>query len=160
MTVARLFILNIFRGLDHAFILWCYRMDIRLNCIVNLRIFTRNANYKDVIMDDHHSILFITRRTHFSNRSSHFDNTSSRFNKTKNYFNTRSRNFKAFQVSEAATHIGFFLRKGILKISSKFTGEHPCRSLISIKLLCNSGRQLLKYLPSLDPNKASIITKT
>ena len=29
------------------------------------------------------------------------------------------------------------LGKGILKICSKFTGEHPCRSVISIKLLCN-----------------------
>ena len=25
-----------------------------------------------------------------------------------------------------------FLRKGLLKIYSKFTGEHPCRSVISI----------------------------
>ena len=30
-----------------------------------------------------------------------------------------------------------FLGKGVLKISSKFTGEHPCRNAISIKLLCN-----------------------
>ena len=30
-----------------------------------------------------------------------------------------------------------FLVKGVLKICSKFTGEHPCWSLISIKLLCN-----------------------
>ena len=30
-----------------------------------------------------------------------------------------------------------FLGKGVLKIYSKFTGEHPCRSAISIKLLCN-----------------------
>ena len=30
-----------------------------------------------------------------------------------------------------------FLRKFVLKICSKFTGEHPCRSAISIKLLCN-----------------------
>ena len=29
---------------------------------------------------------------------------------------------------------GVFLVKGILKIYSKFTGEHPCRSVISIKL--------------------------
>ena len=28
-----------------------------------------------------------------------------------------------------------FLRKGVLKIYSKFTGQHPCRSEISIKLL-------------------------
>ena len=26
---------------------------------------------------------------------------------------------------------------GVLKVCSKFTGEHPCRSAISIKLLCN-----------------------
>ena len=30
-----------------------------------------------------------------------------------------------------------FLGKGALKICSKFRGEHPCRSVISIKLLCN-----------------------
>ena len=30
-----------------------------------------------------------------------------------------------------------FLRKGALKICSKFTGEHPCRSVISIKLQSN-----------------------
>ena len=27
-----------------------------------------------------------------------------------------------------------FLRKGVLKICSRFTGEYPCRSVISIKL--------------------------
>ena len=30
-----------------------------------------------------------------------------------------------------------FLGKCFLKIGSKFTGEHPCRSAISIKLLSN-----------------------
>ena len=30
-----------------------------------------------------------------------------------------------------------FLGKGVLKICSKFTGEHPRLSMISIKLLCN-----------------------
>ena len=30
-----------------------------------------------------------------------------------------------------------FLRKGVLKICRKFTGEHPCRSVISIKLQSN-----------------------
>ena len=30
-----------------------------------------------------------------------------------------------------------FLGKGVLKICSKFTGEHPRRSVISIKLLCS-----------------------
>ena len=27
--------------------------------------------------------------------------------------------------------------RGVLKICSKFTGEHPCQSVISIKMLCN-----------------------
>ena len=30
-----------------------------------------------------------------------------------------------------------FLRKGVLKIWTKFTGEHPCRKVISIKLQRN-----------------------
>ena len=30
-----------------------------------------------------------------------------------------------------------FLRKGVLKICSKFTGEHPCPSAISITLQSN-----------------------
>ena len=29
------------------------------------------------------------------------------------------------------------LRKGVPKICSRFTGEHPCGSVIQIKLLCN-----------------------
>ena len=29
-----------------------------------------------------------------------------------------------------------FLEQGLLKICSKFTGEQPCQSVISIKLLC------------------------
>ena len=35
-----------------------------------------------------------------------------------------------------SSHPDVFLRKGVLKICSKFIGEHPCRSAISIKLLC------------------------
>ena len=44
-----------------------------------------------------------------------------------------------------SSHPEVFLGKGVLKICSKFTGEHPCRSAISIKLLCKntSGRLLL-----------------
>ena len=30
-----------------------------------------------------------------------------------------------------------FLRKGVLKLCSKFTEEHPCRSVISVKLQSN-----------------------
>ena len=34
-------------------------------------------------------------------------------------------------------HPQVFLGKGVLKICSKFTGKQPCRSVISIELLCN-----------------------
>ena len=30
-----------------------------------------------------------------------------------------------------------FFAKGVLKICSNFPGEHPCRSVISVKLFCN-----------------------
>ena len=36
-----------------------------------------------------------------------------------------------------SSHPEVFRGKDVLKICSKFTGEHPCRSAISIKLLCN-----------------------
>ena len=41
-----------------------------------------------------------------------------------------------------STHPEVFLGKGVLKICSKFTGEHPCRNAISIKLQsnCTSGK--------------------
>ena len=36
-----------------------------------------------------------------------------------------------------SSHPEVFLKKGVLKICNKFTGEHPCRSAISIKLQSN-----------------------
>ena len=36
-----------------------------------------------------------------------------------------------------SSHPMVFLEKGVLEICGKFTGEHPCWSVISIKLLCN-----------------------
>ena len=40
---------------------------------------------------------------------------------------------------------GLYLGKSVLKICSKFTGEHPCRSVIPIKLLCNFIEITLRY---------------
>ena len=42
-----------------------------------------------------------------------------------------------------SSHSEMFLGKGVLKICSKFTGEHPCRSAISIKLQSNFGMGVL-----------------
>ena len=36
-----------------------------------------------------------------------------------------------------SSHPEVFLREGVLEICSKFTREHPCRSVVSITLLCN-----------------------
>ena len=39
--------------------------------------------------------------------------------------------------SYRSRHPEVFLGKSVLKICNKFTEEHPCRSVILIKLLCN-----------------------
>ena len=44
-----------------------------------------------------------------------------------------------------SSHLKVFLRNGFLKICSKFTGEHPCRNVISRKLLCNFLGITLRY---------------
>ena len=38
-----------------------------------------------------------------------------------------------------SSHLEVFLVKGVLKICSKFTGEHPYQSVVSIKLQINCG---------------------
>ena len=43
----------------------------------------------------------------------------------------------AGSVCFRSSHPQVFLEKGVLKLCNKFTGEHPCRGVISIKLLCN-----------------------
>ena len=40
-----------------------------------------------------------------------------------------------------SSHPEVFAEKGVLKICSKITGEHPCRSVISIKLQSNVAKQ-------------------
>ena len=44
-----------------------------------------------------------------------------------------------------SSHPDVFLRKGVLKICRKFTGEHPCRSAISIKLQSNLVEIVLRH---------------
>ena len=44
-----------------------------------------------------------------------------------------------------SSHPEMFLGKGVPKICSKLTGELPCRSAISIKLLCNFIEITLRY---------------
>ena len=53
---------------------------------------------------------------------------------SKIQFNTLRSFFKRVYRS---SHPEVFLRKGVLKTCSKFTGEHPCRNAISIKLQSN-----------------------
>ena len=44
-----------------------------------------------------------------------------------------------------SSHPEAFLVKDFLNICSKFTGEHSCRSVISIKLLCNFIEMALRH---------------
>ena len=41
------------------------------------------------------------------------------------------------RITSRSSHQEVFLEKSVLKICSKFTGEHPCQIVISIKLLRN-----------------------
>ena len=50
-----------------------------------------------------------------------------------------SSEFIVIRIKFRSSHSEVFLGKGVLKICSKFTGEHPCQSATSIKLLCNFG---------------------
>ena len=40
----------------------------------------------------------------------------------------------SIQLFIRSSHLEMFLRKGVLITCTKFTGEHPCQSVISIKL--------------------------
>ena len=44
-----------------------------------------------------------------------------------------------------SSHPEVFLERDVLKICSKFTGEHPCRSVISIKLQNNFIEMTLQH---------------
>ena len=44
-----------------------------------------------------------------------------------------------------SSHPEVFLRKVVLKICSKLTGEHPCRSAISIKVTMNFTETALRH---------------
>ena len=59
----------------------------------------------------------------------------------RNTYNTSSKRLK----SSRSSHPEVFLGKSVWKICSKYTGEHPCRSTISIKLLCNFIEIALQY---------------
>ena len=57
------------------------------------------------------------------------------FHKYSQYI--RNSMLKSVHIGKRSSSPEVFLVKGVLKICSKFTGEHPSRNVISIKLLCN-----------------------
>ena len=94
--------------------------------------------------------LWKTTKSFFSNESNNFKNISliengkhvtddfkieETFNK---YFQNLVPNLDLKVPSDfRSTRLEVFLVKGVLKICCKFTGEHPCRNVISIKLQSN-----------------------
>ena len=49
------------------------------------------------------------------------------------------------ESSSRSSHPDSFLGKGVLEICCNLTGENPCRSVISIKLLCNFIKIALRH---------------
>ena len=57
--------------------------------------------------------------------------------KLKNNHEQNKNNKPVFHDAKSrSSPLEVFLQKDVLKIFSKFTEEHPCRTAISIKLLC------------------------
>ena len=64
----------------------------------------------------------------------------------ENIFDLAEENCVQFKIIEYKSNpLGVFLRKGVLKICSKFTGEQPRRNVISIKLQRNFNEITLRY---------------
>ena len=56
---------------------------------------------------------------------------------TTNFYYVNVTTYVASHLRSRSSHPEVFLVKGVLKICSRFTGEYPYQSAISIKLLCN-----------------------
>ena len=62
---------------------------------------------------------------------------TSKAEKIKNKHEQNKNNKPVFHDAKSrSSPLEVFLQKDVLKIFSKFTEEHPCRTAISIKLLC------------------------
>ena len=82
------------------------------------------VNYKDIKTTDDVILMSLLRVLHILlKRNIHFSHKKAFCQKLKYIFRSIPREV--------------FFKKGVLKICSKFTGEYPCRSAVSIKLLCN-----------------------
>ena len=66
--------------------------------------------------------------------------------------------FGVFSIIFRNSRLEVLLRKDVRKVCNKFTGEHPCRSLISIKLLCRFIE--IASLPGCSPVNLQYIFKT
>ena len=81
---------------------------------------------KNIITNDHNKVFWKNIKSFFSGKSLNSSKIAS-----------LEKNPIAVDENKQKYRPEVFLGKGVLKIRSKFTGEHPCRSLISIKLRSN-----------------------
>ena len=65
------------------------------------------------------------------------ENTLIKLEKNKHRIADKTKNCNLLVKKYRSSHAEVFLGKDVLKICSKCTGEHPCRTVISIKLLHN-----------------------
>ena len=74
----------------------------------------------------------------------HHKSISSSQHKTYAMFFIENYKFSA-KTKSRKSHLDIFLRKGVMKICSTFTEEHPCRSVISLKVLCSFIEIVLRH---------------
>ena len=90
-------------------------------------------NYKN------HKIINWNSKIHFLSKGN-FQNYNEHFKKKSLFLRYNKGDSKS-----RTSHPEAFLVKRVLEICSKFTGEHPCWSVISINLLCDFIEITLKY---------------
>ena len=65
--------------------------------------------------------------------------------RTENYYSADNSTLSMILINSRSSPSEVFLAKGVLEICSKFTGQHPCQNMISIKLLYNFIEIALRY---------------
>ena len=85
---------------------------------------------KDITLENDSVVEEMKTIERNSARSSSVSKIENSLKNSEKYF---TKNYPCIKYRSSYPEV--FLRKGVLKICSNFTGEHPCRSAISIKLL-------------------------
>ena len=133
---------------------YMYHGDLHVHSLLKIRLFsfrrsspsplpkTSNIGHHHVHHYDHHQITVLTDKviwkkllTIFAKKTSIVDvRLGSKYTSENFRFSSKGYSCKFQTIRSSPPEV--FWGKVVLKICSKFTEEHPCWSVISIKLLC------------------------